>query len=195
MILRIQLYINDLKSGHHKRVIKTQQKFNLGDQICSWFNKFISYTIKQIHIHIPLHNHCWIIPSACQASCPSCKVDLVWSVRESKGNTPMFQLFVLSLAPPCHTIAQYIYHSIPCVKMFTILLIIIYQYSNTMKYVCLVTTVYYLSITKQRKDKFYLYPSAWADQRNCQGGYLVKPQHAGWITSYPPIVIGYIIQM
>jgi len=39
-----------------------------------------------------------------------------------------------------------------------------------------------------------LYPGAWVDQRNCQGGYLVIPQHAGWITSYPPVVIGYIMQ-
>jgi len=28
----------------------------------------------------------------------------------------------------------------------------------------------------------------------CVGGYLVIPQRAGWITSYPPVVIGYIMQ-
>ena len=35
----------------------------------------------------------------------------------------------------------------------------------------------------------------WADQRNRQGGYLVIPQRTGWITSYPPVIIGYIMQM
>jgi len=39
-----------------------------------------------------------------------------------------------------------------------------------------------------------LYPGVWADQRNHQGGYLVIPQCAGWIISYPPVVIGYIMQ-
>jgi len=38
------------------------------------------------------------------------------------------------------------------------------------------------------------YPGAWVDQRNCQGGYLVIPQRTGWITSYPPVVISYMMQ-
>ena len=40
-----------------------------------------------------------------------------------------------------------------------------------------------------------LYPGAQADQRSHQDGYLVIPQCAGWITSYPPVVIGYIMQI
>jgi len=67
---------------------------------------------------------------------------------------------------------------------------------------CLITGVYGTLATNQCNKvwlllKVYiaLYPSAWVDQRSCQGGYLVIPQRTGWITSYPPIVIGYIMQM
>ena len=42
--------------------------------------------------------------------------------------------------------------------------------------------------------KLALYPGAWADQRNRQVDNLVIPQCAGWITSYPPVINGYVIQ-
>jgi len=52
----------------------------------------------------------------------------------------------------------------------------------------------YVHGSLQAGDYDYLNPGVWADQRNHQGGYLVIPQRTGWITSYPPVVIGYIMQ-
>ena len=40
----------------------------------------------------------------------------------------------------------------------------------------------------------FFYSGAWADQKATRMDNLVIPQRTGWITSYPPVVNGYVMQ-
>ena len=90
--------------------------FRLIHQICKLFLRYFTFLYaKQINVHIPLRSHCWTTPSACPASCPSCRASQVWSAQVSTDNIPRSQPAVPSPTPLGHTIAQCKYHSTPCI--------------------------------------------------------------------------------